>query len=122
MILKITHFGFPFRPALAAAIFCYGEMIAYLGMTMPMAVLALVSWLCHPYQGNRSEVQVNRLSKQEYGLMWALTALVRGILFCIKSAWNDKSDSEYHFFYHQLYSCLFYLSPQPVLCAGVCGK
>ena len=49
-----------------------------------MAVLALVSWLRYPYQGDRSEVQVNRLSKREYGLMWALTALVRGFYFLLK--------------------------------------
>ena len=43
----------------------YGEMITYLGMTMPMAVFALVSWLKNPYQGNRAEVQVNRISRPE---------------------------------------------------------
>lgn len=37
----------------------YGEMITYLGMSAPMAVFALISWLRHPYQGNRSQVQVN---------------------------------------------------------------
>ncbi len=26
----------------------YGEMITYLGMTMPMAVFALISWLRNP--------------------------------------------------------------------------
>ena len=28
----------------------YGEMITYLGMTLPMAVVALVSWLRNPYK------------------------------------------------------------------------
>ena len=28
----------------------YGEMLTYLGMTAPMAALALVSWLSHPFQ------------------------------------------------------------------------
>lgn len=32
----------------------YGEMITYLGMTMPMAVFALISWLKNPYNGRRS--------------------------------------------------------------------
>ncbi|MCR4793600.1 MAG: nicotinamide mononucleotide transporter, partial [Ruminococcus sp.] len=31
----------------------FGEMITYLGMTTPMAVLALISWLKNPYNGNR---------------------------------------------------------------------
>ena len=35
----------------------YGEMITYLGMTMPMAVFALISWLKNPFNGNKAEVQ-----------------------------------------------------------------
>ena len=35
----------------------YGEMITYLGMTMPMAVFALISWLRNPYKGNRADTQ-----------------------------------------------------------------
>ena len=54
----------------------YGEMITYLGMTMPMAVVALVSWLRHPYQGNRAQVKVNTVGKRELLLMWGLTAVV----------------------------------------------
>lgn len=38
-------------------------MITYLGMTMPMAAFALITWLRHPYKGNRSEVQVNTISR-----------------------------------------------------------
>ena len=58
----------------------YGEMITYLGMTMPMAVFALVSWLKNPYKGNRAEVKVNTISKIEILLMWAL-ALIITVLF-----------------------------------------
>lgn len=43
----------------------YGEMITYLGMTMPMAVFALVSWLRHPHGGNKAEVKVNTLGRKE---------------------------------------------------------
>lgn len=32
----------------------YGEMITYLGMTAPMAVFSLISWLKNPYNGKRS--------------------------------------------------------------------
>ena len=39
----------------------YGEMLTYLGMTAPMAVFALVSWIKNPYDGNKAEVKVNRL-------------------------------------------------------------
>ena len=58
----------------------YGEMITYLGMTMPMAVFALISWLKNPYQGNQAEVRVNVLSRIEYLMMGAVAFAVT-ILF-----------------------------------------
>ena len=54
----------------------FGEMITYLGMTGPMALFALVSWLRNPYKGNHAEVAVNRLGNKELVLMHVLTALV----------------------------------------------
>lgn len=64
----------------------YGEMITYLGMTAPMAVAALVSWLRHPYNGDRSQVQVNRLAAKEPGLLVLLTAVVTGVFYFILAA------------------------------------
>ncbi len=64
----------------------YGEMVTYLGMTLPMAVWALVAWLRHPYRGRRAEVSVNRLSAREYGLMAALTVAVTVLFFFILRA------------------------------------
>ena len=54
----------------------YGEMITYLGMTGPMALFALVSWLRNPFAGNRAEVAVNRLKKAETCGALVRTALV----------------------------------------------
>ena len=54
----------------------YGEMITYLGMTMPMAIVALVAWLKNPYDGNRAEVKVGSIGKREQLLMWCLTIAV----------------------------------------------
>lgn len=54
----------------------YGEMITYLGMTMPMAVVALISWLKHPYKGRRAEVQVNNIGKKEIVVMFLIAAAV----------------------------------------------
>ncbi len=54
----------------------YGEMITYLGMTAPMALVALIAWLRHPFRGNRAQVQVNRISRREHALLWLLTAAV----------------------------------------------
>ena len=54
----------------------FGEMITYLGMTGPMALCALISWLRNPYKGNRGEVAVNRIGKWEYALLCLATAAV----------------------------------------------
>ncbi len=41
----------------------YGEMITYLGMTMPMAMLSVVSWLKNPFEEKKNEVKVAPLSR-----------------------------------------------------------
>ncbi len=69
----------------------YGEMITYVGMTMPMAVVSLVSWLRHPYQGRRSEVQVNRVGRGEQAFMWLLTAAVTAAFYFILRAFGTAN-------------------------------
>lgn len=54
----------------------YGEMITYLGMTMPMALFALISWIRNPYNGNKAEVKINHLPRIEWGILWVLTILI----------------------------------------------
>lgn len=66
----------------------YGEMITYLGMTMPMALLSLISWLRHPFKGNRGEVEICRLKKLEHIFMWLLTAAVTVIFYFILKSLN----------------------------------
>lgn len=69
----------------------YGEMITYLGMTMPMAIFALISWLTNPYNGSRAEVRVNSISKKEHLLMWALTFIVTLVSFGVLDLFNTAN-------------------------------
>lgn len=69
----------------------YGEMITYLGMTMPMAVFSLLSWLRNPYNGNKSEVQVNRISKNEVMFMCILTFIITFIFYFILSGFHTAN-------------------------------
>lgn len=69
----------------------YGEMITYLGMTMPMACFALISWLKNPYKNNKSQVKVNKLSKNEYALMLVLTVVVTIIFYYILKTFNTAN-------------------------------
>ena len=64
----------------------FGEMITYLGMTVPMAIVALVTWLKNPYKNNKSEVTVNKISKQEIVFMLCLSVLVTIIFYFILKA------------------------------------
>ena len=54
----------------------YGEMVTYLGMTAPMAAVALVAWIKNPYKGNRAEVAVAHMKGKDWILMSAATIAV----------------------------------------------
>lgn len=69
----------------------YGEMITYLGMTLPMAAFALVSWLKNPYNNNKSEVKVNKLSRLEIAFMLVLTLIVTVIFYFILNYFNTAN-------------------------------
>lgn len=69
----------------------YGEMITYLGMTAPMALFAMISWLRNPYKGNKAEVEVNRLKFGEIVFMLVLTALVTYIFYFILKFFNTAN-------------------------------
>lgn len=64
----------------------YGEMITYLGMTAPMAVFVLITWLKNPYNGNRTEVKVGTLTKLEKILFVVISAVVTVAFFFILRA------------------------------------
>ena len=69
----------------------YGEMITYLGMTMPMAVFALVSWLRNPYKNNRAEVKVNVIGRTELICMWIGTLFVTAGFYFILEHFNTAN-------------------------------
>ncbi|MBR4086545.1 MAG: nicotinamide mononucleotide transporter, partial [Clostridia bacterium] len=73
LLYGIISFGFAY----------YGEMITYLGMTLPMAVFALISWLKNPFNGNKAEVKVNTISKTEIFFMWLMTAIITTLFYFI---------------------------------------
>lgn len=56
----------------------WGEMLTYLGMTAPMAIFALISWVRHPYKDS-GEVAVQKLSKKQVIGTLALTVLATAV-------------------------------------------
>ena len=66
-------------------------MVTYLGMTMPMSICALISWLRNPYKGNKAEVKVNSLNKNEPLLMCGLTIIITIIFYLILDYFNTAN-------------------------------
>lgn len=50
----------------------YGEMITYIGKTLPMAAVSLVSWLKNPYKGSKSQVKVGRMTGKSVAVCFAV--------------------------------------------------
>ena len=69
----------------------YGEVITYLGMSAPMAVVALITWIRNPYKGNRAEVKVNRIKLPEVVFLCFLTALVTFIMYFVLKYFNTSN-------------------------------
>lgn len=65
----------------------YGEMITYMGMTAPMSLFALISWLKNPFEkSKKSQVKVSSLTKKGLVGGLLLTAIVTFIFFFILNA------------------------------------
>ena len=69
----------------------YGEMITYLGMSLPMAVFSLVSWVKNPYKGNKSEVKVSRLSLRAVTVISLLAVAVTVAFYFILGAFDTAN-------------------------------
>lgn len=71
--------------------FCYyGEMITYLGMTAPIALMSAISWHKHPYKSS-SEVTVSNLNNLHRVLIVVLTLIVTVIFYYILRAFNTPN-------------------------------
>jgi nicotinamide mononucleotide transporter PnuC len=68
----------------------YGELITYAGMTLPMDIFALISWIKNPYK-DTAEVKVARLKKSQVALMWLATFAVTVAFYFILGALNTPN-------------------------------
>lgn len=63
----------------------YGEMITYLGMTSPIAIASVISWLRHPFQ-DTAEVEVQSIAKWQATLLFFLTiGVTAGFYFLLRA-------------------------------------
>ena len=68
----------------------YGEVITYLGMTGPIAVAAIVSWLRHQFEGS-AEVQVAHMTPRKWLQVVVFTLLVTVAFYFILRALGTAS-------------------------------
>ncbi|MBO5178217.1 MAG: nicotinamide mononucleotide transporter [Lachnospiraceae bacterium] len=68
----------------------YGEMITYLFMTTPMAIVAAVEWIKNPYK-DTLEVKVHKVTKKQLAVMWLLALLVTVLFYFILKALNTAN-------------------------------
>ena len=69
----------------------YGEVATYAGMTLPMAIISLVEWIRHPYKGNKSEVEVRKITLLDHIAMWSLTLIVTVVFYFILKYFNTAN-------------------------------
>ncbi len=58
----------------------YGEMITYLFMAAPIALMATIEWIKHPYKDTKV-VEVSRVNKKQIIIMCILSIIVTAVLY-----------------------------------------
>ena len=69
----------------------YGELMTYVLMSLPMAVISLITWFKNPFEGSKSQVKVNKIKPQEYLFLFFLAALVTLIFYFILKYFNTAN-------------------------------
>ena len=69
----------------------YGELITYACMTLPMAVVALVSWLRNPHGQGHLEVRISGAKKREIPIMLLLSVIVTVIMYFVLSTFGTAN-------------------------------
>lgn len=68
----------------------YGEMITYLFMTTPMAIMAAIEWYKNPYKKSK-EVRVNKVTRKQTVVMFIVTFIITVIFYFLLKALNNAN-------------------------------
>lgn len=68
----------------------YGEMMTYVGMSLPMAIVSTVSWIKHPHKDS-NRVEIAKITPFKIAVMLILTALVTFAFYFILKALSTAS-------------------------------
>ena len=67
----------------------YGEMITYLGMTAPIAIISVISWIKNPY--SKHQVRVSKMTKTKWIILLIITSIVTVAFYFILKALGNAS-------------------------------
>lgn len=69
----------------------WGEMLTYLGMTLPMAVWSTITWIENPSENNGNEVQIQSLSKKHIVALCISGIIVTAVFYYILKSFNTPN-------------------------------
>lgn len=69
----------------------WGEMITYLGMTMPMSVWSTITWLKNPSKENGNEVQIQSLNRKHIIVLVITSIIVTAFFYYILKYFNTPN-------------------------------
>ncbi len=61
----------------------FGEMLTYVCMTLPMAILSLIEWIRNPFKKGKPEVKVNKIHKKEIPFICVITLIVTLVFYFV---------------------------------------
>lgn len=61
----------------------WGEMVTYLGMTMPMGVWSAIVWFRNPSKGGSDEVRISYMTTKKWCVLLLTTVVVTGVFYYI---------------------------------------
>lgn len=97
----------------------WGEMITYLGMTMPMAIWSTITWLQNPSGGNGNVVKIQKLNRKHCYIRRDRSGSILLYFSCIR---YPEYYIQHHIDHNQFSGSGTYDAPFLVLCSMVCGK
>ena len=69
----------------------WGEMITYLGMTMPMAIWSSITWIKNPSKENGNEVAIQKLNWKHITTLFFLGIVVTGAFYFLLRVMNTPN-------------------------------
>ena len=69
----------------------YGEVITYVFMSLPMTILALISWFKNTCSGNKRQVKIGQVGKKEFSLLLLLAVTVTILFYFLLGMLNTAN-------------------------------